>query len=146
MQTHELAPDEGRVRFDYHAVAFLEAMPLHLFNGLLASCTNPCKTSAGILATLSFESTTSICARWRASDAAYHCNPCKLYRGRADGHRGTQLWGAQDNLLPRADQETLAARIPGAVLKVYPDVAHMVLWECPERVAEDAAAFLASCD
>lgn len=55
------------------------------------------------------------------------------------------LWGAQDNLLPRSDQEALAARIPGAVLKVYPDVAHMVLWECPERVAEDAAAFLASC-
>jgi hypothetical protein len=28
------------------------------------------------------------------------------------------------------------------VLKVYPDVAHLVLWECPERVAEDATAFL----
>ncbi|MBT2554542.1 alpha/beta fold hydrolase [Arthrobacter sp. ISL-5] len=55
------------------------------------------------------------------------------------------LWGAQDNLLPRSDQETLAARLPGAVLKVYPDVAHVVLWECPERVAEDAAAFLRSC-
>jgi pimeloyl-ACP methyl ester carboxylesterase len=54
------------------------------------------------------------------------------------------LWGAQDNLLPRSDQEALAARIAGAVLKVYPDVAHMVLWECPERVAEDAAAFLRS--
>ncbi|BCW18363.1 alpha/beta hydrolase [Arthrobacter sp. NtRootA9] len=52
------------------------------------------------------------------------------------------LWGAQDNLLPRADQETLAARIPGAALKVYPDVAHLVLWECPERVAEDITAFL----
>lgn len=55
------------------------------------------------------------------------------------------LWGAKDNLLPRGDQETLAARIPGAVLKVYPDVAHLVLWECPEQVAEDAAAFLTSC-
>lgn len=55
------------------------------------------------------------------------------------------LWGAQDNLLPRGGQETLAVRIPGAVLKVYPDVAHLVLWECPERVAEDAAAFLTSC-
>lgn len=55
------------------------------------------------------------------------------------------LWGAQDNLLPRSGQETLAARIPGAVLKVYPGVAHVVLWECPERVAEDAVAFLTSC-
>lgn len=53
------------------------------------------------------------------------------------------LWGAQDSLLPRADQETLAARIPGAVLKVYPDAAHCVLWECPERIAEDTTAFLA---
>jgi rifampin ADP-ribosylating transferase len=54
------------------------------------------------------------------------------------------LWGAQDNLLPRGDQETLAARIPGAVLTVYPDVAHVVLWECPERVAKDATAFFRS--
>ncbi|MBT2535399.1 alpha/beta fold hydrolase [Arthrobacter sp. ISL-69] len=54
------------------------------------------------------------------------------------------LWGAQDNLLTRSDQETLAARIPGAVLKVYPDVAHAVLWECPEQVAEDALAFFRS--
>lgn len=51
------------------------------------------------------------------------------------------LWGAQDNLLPRTDTETLAARITGSVLKVYPDVAHAVLWEVPERVAEDATAF-----
>lgn len=52
------------------------------------------------------------------------------------------LWGAQDNLLPRTDQATLAARIPGAVLKAYPDVAHLVLWECPEKVAADIMAFL----
>lgn len=54
------------------------------------------------------------------------------------------LCGGQDNLLPHGDQETLAARIPGAVLKVYPDVGHVVLWECPEQVAEDTAAFLSS--
>ncbi len=52
------------------------------------------------------------------------------------------LWGAQDNLLPRTDQETLVGRIPGAVLKVSPDVAHLVLWECPEQVAADIMAFL----
>ncbi|BAS07651.1 conserved hypothetical protein [Arthrobacter sp. Hiyo4] len=46
-------------------------------------------------------------------------------------------------MLTRGDQETLSARIPGSVLKVYPDVAHVVLWECPERVAEDTTAFLA---
>ncbi|MBE4717339.1 alpha/beta fold hydrolase [Pseudarthrobacter sp. AB1] len=54
------------------------------------------------------------------------------------------LWGAGDGMLPRADQETLAARIPGSILKVYPEVAHLVLWECPEQVAEDTTAFLAS--
>ncbi|WP_045730257.1 alpha/beta fold hydrolase [Pseudarthrobacter chlorophenolicus] len=52
------------------------------------------------------------------------------------------LWGGQDNLLPRTDQKRLAGRIPGAVLKVYPDVAHLVLWECPERVAADVIGFL----
>jgi pimeloyl-ACP methyl ester carboxylesterase len=54
------------------------------------------------------------------------------------------LYGGQDSLLPRRDQEALEARIAGSVLKVYPDVAHAVLWECPERVAEDATAFLGS--
>lgn len=54
------------------------------------------------------------------------------------------LYGGQDNLLPRSSQETLASRIPGAVLKVYPDVAHAVLWECPEEVAADAINFLRS--
>lgn len=54
------------------------------------------------------------------------------------------LWGGQDGLLQRGDQEIMAARIPGSVLKVYPDVAHLVLWECPDQVAEDTTAFLAS--
>ena len=54
------------------------------------------------------------------------------------------LWGGHDSLLPRRDQEALADRIEGAVLKVYPDVAHLVLWECPEQVAQDATAFLGS--
>jgi pimeloyl-ACP methyl ester carboxylesterase len=52
------------------------------------------------------------------------------------------LWGAQDGILPRSSQDQLVARIPGAALKVYPDVAHMVLWEVPDRVASDVLAFL----
>jgi rifampin ADP-ribosylating transferase len=52
------------------------------------------------------------------------------------------LYGGQDTLLPRADQTKLAARIPGADLKIYPDVGHVVLWECPDLVAEDVRAFL----
>ncbi|MDR6415618.1 alpha/beta hydrolase [Pseudarthrobacter sulfonivorans] len=54
------------------------------------------------------------------------------------------LYGGRDTLLPRADQETLASRIAGSSLKVYPDVAHLVLWEVPGRVADDAVAFLRS--
>ena len=54
------------------------------------------------------------------------------------------LWGEQDGLLPRADQDTLAARIKGSELKVYPDAAHLVLWECACQVAADTKAFLAS--
>ena len=52
------------------------------------------------------------------------------------------IYGRKDDLLPLADQEVLAARIPGAVLKVYPDAGHLILWEHPDRVAADAAAFL----
>ena len=47
-------------------------------------------------------------------------------------------------LLPSGDQDKLAARIAGSVLKVYPGVAHLVLWEVPEQVAEDATAFFRS--
>ena len=53
------------------------------------------------------------------------------------------LWGEEDGLLPRSQQELLAARIPGSVLKTYAGTGHVVLWECPERVAADTRAFLA---
>ncbi len=52
------------------------------------------------------------------------------------------LWGAHDHLVPRQHQETLAGRIKGARLKIYEDTGHLVLWECPERVAEDVTSFL----
>lgn len=54
------------------------------------------------------------------------------------------LWGAHDHLVPRHHQETLAARIPRSQLKIYGATGHLVLWECPERVAEDTRGFLAS--
>ncbi|MFK4638111.1 alpha/beta fold hydrolase [Paenarthrobacter histidinolovorans] len=52
------------------------------------------------------------------------------------------LWGAHDHLVPRQHQETLASRIKGARLQIYEDTGHLVLWECPERVAEDLRSFL----
>jgi pimeloyl-ACP methyl ester carboxylesterase len=50
------------------------------------------------------------------------------------------VWGARDSLLPRADQEAMAAEIPGARLEIYQDVGHLPLIEAPERVAADLTA------
>jgi non-heme chloroperoxidase len=52
------------------------------------------------------------------------------------------LWGEQDALFSRADQERLVAAIPGAALTVYPDTGHSPNWERPERVAADLEAFM----
>lgn len=52
------------------------------------------------------------------------------------------LWGAHDHLVPRQHQESLRERIQGARLKIYEQTGHLVLWECPERVAEDVKSFL----
>ena len=52
------------------------------------------------------------------------------------------LWGEQDALFPREEQERLAATIPGATLKVYPETGHAVHWERPEWVARDLEEFM----
>jgi non-heme chloroperoxidase len=53
------------------------------------------------------------------------------------------VWGDQDAILPRSDQEALAAAIPGSRLLVYPGAGHAFYWEDPGRVASDLAAFIA---
>jgi non-heme chloroperoxidase len=50
--------------------------------------------------------------------------------------------GEQDALFPREGQEQLAAAIPGATLKVYPETGHAVHWERPEQVVGDLDAFM----
>ena len=50
------------------------------------------------------------------------------------------LWGDRDAFLPRADQEALAAAIPGSRLVVYEGAGHVVHWEEPERVAAEISA------
>ena len=50
------------------------------------------------------------------------------------------VWGARDLLLPRGDQETMAAEIPGARLVIYAGVGHLPVIEAPERVAADVTA------
>jgi rifampin ADP-ribosylating transferase len=54
------------------------------------------------------------------------------------------VWGARDQLLTREDQQALAAAIPASRLIIYQDTGHLVLWEQPERVASDLAAFIDS--
>lgn len=52
------------------------------------------------------------------------------------------MWGEQDALFPRADQDRLVAAIREARLTVYPDTGHCPNWERPERVAADLEGFL----
>jgi non-heme chloroperoxidase len=52
------------------------------------------------------------------------------------------LWGEQDPLFPREEQERLAGAIPGATLKVYPETGHAVHWDRPEQVVRDLEEFM----
>ncbi len=56
------------------------------------------------------------------------------------------IWGDQDSLLSREDEEALAAAIPGAQFVVYRGAGHVFYWEEPERVADDLASFIESLD
>jgi non-heme chloroperoxidase len=50
--------------------------------------------------------------------------------------------GEQDAVFWREDPERLAAVIPDATLKVYPETGHSVHWERPEQVVRDLEAFM----
>jgi non-heme chloroperoxidase len=52
------------------------------------------------------------------------------------------LWGEQDPLFPREEQERLAAAIPDTTLKVYPETGHAVHWDRPEWVVRDLGEFM----
>lgn len=78
---------------------------------------------------------------WKALLAGFLATP------RADGLRARAprtliVWGEHDAFAPRAEQQTLQALIPGAVLKSYPDVAHTPQWEQPAEFAGDLIGFL----
>jgi pimeloyl-ACP methyl ester carboxylesterase len=52
------------------------------------------------------------------------------------------IWGDQDSVTPRNEQDDLLDAIPGAELIVYAGTGHAVHWEQPERVAADLMAFV----
>ena len=52
------------------------------------------------------------------------------------------IHGARDRLLPLAEAERLVASLPDARLLVYDDAAHLVLWEHPERIADDVTSWI----
>ena len=52
------------------------------------------------------------------------------------------LWGDADDLVDRAAQDTLTARIRNAELLVYSGVGHTPRWEEPDRFAADVAVFV----
>jgi non-heme chloroperoxidase len=52
------------------------------------------------------------------------------------------LWGEQDGILPREEQEWRAVKIPNATLRAYPETGHLAHWAQPEWVARDLEAFM----
>jgi non-heme chloroperoxidase len=52
------------------------------------------------------------------------------------------VWGDRDGLLPPEEQQRLAAAIPGARSRVYPETGHSPHWERPERFAADLDTFM----
>lgn len=54
------------------------------------------------------------------------------------------LWGAEDDLLPRAQLDELRVRIEGSRVVSYEGTGHLVLCEKPGPVARDIIAFIAA--
>jgi len=51
------------------------------------------------------------------------------------------VWGDQDTIFPRSDQDALLEAIPHARLMVYPGAGHAVHWEEPAQFAVDLLTF-----
>ena len=52
------------------------------------------------------------------------------------------VWGDQDEIIPRSEQDALAAAIAGSRLVIYPGIEHSPHWEAPERFAQDLVSFI----
>lgn len=56
------------------------------------------------------------------------------------------VWGDQDTIVSREEQETIAAVIPNTRLLVYPGAGHVLYCEEPVRIASDLVAFIINLD
>jgi len=52
------------------------------------------------------------------------------------------LWGQEDSMFSKADQEGLLKAIPGSTLIPYPRTGHALHWEAPQKFAADLVAFM----
>jgi non-heme chloroperoxidase len=52
------------------------------------------------------------------------------------------IWGDQDGIFPRAEQDALAALIPNATLSVFPQTGHAPHWERPRDFAKELEKFV----
>jgi pimeloyl-ACP methyl ester carboxylesterase len=52
------------------------------------------------------------------------------------------LWGEQETIVPRAEQDSLVKAIPNAALKVYPEIGHAPHWERPQKVVNELEDFI----
>jgi len=52
------------------------------------------------------------------------------------------IWGEQDSVLTRSEQEAITEAIPGSNLVVVPESGHMLYWERPQSVASHVAKFI----
>lgn len=52
------------------------------------------------------------------------------------------IWGEQDAIFPRAEQDALIAAIPNATLSVYPATGHAPHWERPREFARELEKFV----
>ena len=52
------------------------------------------------------------------------------------------IWGDQDGIFPRAEQDALAAAIPNATLSIYTETGHAPHWERPRDFARELEKFV----
>jgi pimeloyl-ACP methyl ester carboxylesterase len=78
---------------------------------------------------------------WKAVMAGMLAGDCKTELGRIQTPT-LIVWGDRDAFFSRAEQDSLAAALPNAVLKVYPETGHCPNWERPEQFAQDLKDFI----